>query len=182
MCGTSVYNTDDIAPPMTEMNNNIFRQSSDNRQASSSDDKHWAIRPMSPFEYAQMFYLNDKLSLKLAESKFFHLLEAGIPGRTSYTLITCVYERLLTLRRDSIDFFGAEGSPDSVSPISTFSSAIGARLPDYIVWKSSFSADKEFQLMMDLIANPSLVKKINLEKLHHVYQAPMRRGLITMEK
>ena len=84
---------------MTEMNNNIFRQSfgikfdlnlHNNRQAASSDDKHRAIRPISPFEYAQIFHLNDKLSLKLAESEFFHLLDAGIPGRTSYTLVTCV--------------------------------------------------------------------------------------------
>ena len=35
---------------------------------------------------------------------------------------------------------------------------------------------------MDLIANPSLVKKEHLEKLHYIYRGPMRCGLIAMDK
>ena len=35
---------------------------------------------------------------------------------------------------------------------------------------------------MDLIANPSLIKKENLEKLHSIYRGPMRRSLIAMSR
>ena len=53
-----------------------------------------------------------------------------IPGRTSYALTMCVYDRLLDLRRDSIEIFGGSERTASLSPVSTFSTAIGARLPD----------------------------------------------------
>ena len=99
MCGTGVYHTDGLAPPLEEMNNDVFCQSygvefdfnlNERKQADSSADKHRAIRPISPFEYSQMFHLIDKLGLKLAESEFLHLLENGIPGWMSYALVTCI--------------------------------------------------------------------------------------------
>ena len=115
-----------------------------------------------------MFHLINNLGLKLTESEFFYLLQDGIPGQTSYALVTCIYDPLLFLRRDSLKNFGEQRSPVSTSPVSTFSSVVNARLPDETVWKSSLYADKESQLMLDLISNPSPIKKVNLEKLRQV--------------
>ena len=98
-----------------------------------------------------------------------------------YALVAYIYKRLPSLRRNSLEVFGNKGSPDSMSSVSTFFSAIGARLPDEAVWKSAFSADKECQLMIDLISNPPLVKKANLEKLYHIYQAPMHNRLVAID-
>ena len=129
-----------------------------------------------------MFHLVDNLGLKLVESEFFHLLQDGIPGQTWYALIMCIYDRLLFLRRDSIGFVGSDEDPASSSPISILSSATGSIFPDEAVWNKPFPADRECQLLIVLIANPSLVKKENLDKLHYIDGGPMRRGLIATEK
>ena len=104
MCGTGVYHTNNLAPPLSENNDNIFHRGfgiefdlrlNEDMHVISNKSTHRTIRPISPFEYSQMFYLVDKLGIKLAESEFFHLLQDGILGRTSYALTMCVYDRLL---------------------------------------------------------------------------------------
>ena len=95
MCGTGVYHTDGLAPPLAEKNDNIFHRGfciefdlclKEDEHVISNEGGHRAICPISPFKYSQMFHLVDNLSIKLAKSEFFHLLQDGIPGRTSYAL------------------------------------------------------------------------------------------------
>ena len=98
-----------------------------------------------------MFNLTENILLKLAELYFFHLLDAGSPGKSFASLINCVYERLIVIRKNSLDIFEPEVDASalrtrvnraSTSPEIVFSNAFGAKLPSYAAWKAAYSANK----------------------------------------
>ena len=68
-------------------------------------DTQRAVWLSSSYEHTTMFNLTENISLKLAELDFLHLLDAWIPGKTSASLINCVYERLISIRNNSLDLF-----------------------------------------------------------------------------
>ena len=136
-----------------------------------------------------MFNLIENISLKIAELDFFHLLDAEILGKTSASLINCVYERLMCIRKDLLEIFEHQvnapafrtrGNKASTSPLIVLSNVFGAKFPSDAAWKASYSADKECSLMMDLIGKPSMIKKPNVEKLYYSYRGPIRRKVIIM--
>ena len=138
-----------------------------------------------------MFNLTENISIKLVELYFLHLLDVGIPGKTSTSLINCVCERLMSIRRNSLDIsepkvdapaFRTRGNMASTYPSIFFSNAVGAKLQSNAAWKSAYSADKECSLITDLIENPSMIKKSNVEKLYYSYRGPIRRKLIIMDE
>ena len=55
-------------------------------------------------------------------------------------------------------------------------------LPDEKAWKDAYVTDLECSTIMDLIANPYLVMKANLSKIHSSYRDPLRRGLLVFQK
>ena len=104
-----------------------------------------------------MFNLTENISLKLAEFDLFHLLDAGIPGKTSALLINYVYERLISIMKNSLDIFETKvdapafrtrGNRAYSSPAVVFSNAVGAKFPSDSAWKSVYSNDKECYLIM----------------------------------
>ena len=110
-----------------------------------------SVHHISSYEHTMMFGLTENISLKLAEFDLFHLLDAGIPGKTSALLINCVYERLISIRNNSLDIFEPEVDASalrtrvnraSTSPEIVFSNAFGAKLPSYAAWKAAYSANK----------------------------------------
>ena len=93
-----------------------------------------------------MFNLTENISLKLAELDFLHLLDAGIPGKTSASLINFVYERLIYTRKNSLDIlkpkvdaptFRTRGNRESTSPAIVFSNAVGAKFPIDVACKAA---------------------------------------------
>ena len=79
-CGCGVYHTSGLASPLDEKNTNVFARSFGIEFEISRDgDTHLAVRPISSYEYTMMFNLTIKISLRLAELDYFHLLDAGIP-------------------------------------------------------------------------------------------------------
>ena len=69
-----------------------------------------------------------------------------------------------------------------VLPVSVFSSVIGARLLDTSVWKTVYANDKDCTLIVDLVTNPSLVKKVNLENFVSFIEAPSDKTLSTLSR
>ena len=63
-----------------------------------------------------------------------------------------------------------------------FSSAVGAKLPNDKAWSRAYQDNPECKLIMDMIANPSLIMKKNLQKLNSAYRDPLRRGLVLLER
>ena len=97
-----------------------------------------SVHHISSYEHTMMLNLTENISLKLAELDFFHLLDAGIPGKTSESLIDCVYECLMSTRKDYLEIFEPKVDAPafrtrvnraSTSPSIFFSSAVGARFP-----------------------------------------------------
>ena len=160
-------------------------------EISRDGDTQRAVQPISSYEHTMMFNLIEEISLKLAELDFFHLLEAEFPGKNSASLINCVYERLMSIRKDLSEIFEPEvdapylrarGNKASTSPEIVFFNAVGAKFPSDAAWKASYSTDKECSLIMDLIGNPYMIKKPNVEKLYYSYRGPIRRKLIIMNE
>ena len=88
---------------------------------------------------------------------------------------------IFDLKVDAPDF-RTRGNKASTSPEIVFSNAVGTKFPSKEAWKAAYSAYKECSLMMDLIGNPSMINKPNVEKLHYSYRGPVRRKLIIMDE
>ena len=143
-----------------------------------------------------MFSYTDKVTRKLAEQKYWPLLEDAIPAHSSAAIIRCVYKRLLILRQLLLDVFepaepsstidGPAGQTHSRQTTSSlmlvFNTAIGAVLPDKAAFKDDYVANLECRMILDLIVNPSLVVKANLSKIHSSYRGLLCCGLIILQK
>ena len=143
-----------------------------------------------------MFSYIDEITRELTEQKYWQLPNDTISANSSAVIINCVYKRLLILRRSWIEVFEPPGPSSSIdgpagrthsrlhssSPSLVFNTAIGAVLPDETAWKDAYVADPTCRIILDLIANPSLMAKANLSKIHSSYRSPLRRGLIILQK
>ena len=78
--------------------------------------------------------------------------------------------------------FRTRGNKESTSPAIVFSNAVGSKLTSNAAWKAEYSEYKECSLMTDLIANLSMIKKPNVEKLYYSYRGPIRRKLVIMDE
>ena len=92
--GTSVYDTKGIAPALEEPNEKIFRQLFGiefDDTAESSYQPVRVVQAISPFEYSAMFGFDGDITSTLAKENHFHLLDGGIPARTSAALLNAVF-------------------------------------------------------------------------------------------
>ena len=127
-----------------------------------------------------MFSYTDEITRKLAERKYWQLLEDAIPAHSSAAIIKCVCEHLLILRQSLIEVFepvrpsssidGPAGRTcsrlQSSSPLLVFNTAIGTVLPDETAWKDAYVADLDCCVILDLIANPSLMEYVDYQGTH----------------
>ena len=142
-----------------------------------------------------MFSYTNEITCKLAERKYWQLLEEAIPAHRFAAIVNCVYKRLPILRQSSLDIFkpaepsssidGPAGQTcsrlQSSSPLFVFDTVIGAVLPNETAWKDAYVADLDCRILV-LIANSSLVVKAHLPKIHSSYRGPLRHGLIILQK
>ena len=97
--GCGVYDSMCIAQPLSAQHINIFGRSFGIYfPLTCGDTTETAVRQVSSFEHASIFPYTDKVTCKLAEQKYWPLLEDNIPTHSYTTIINCVYERLLILR------------------------------------------------------------------------------------
>ena len=55
------------------------------------------------------------------------------------------------------------------------------KLPTKETWQRAYNDDKDCSLIMRMLQNPGLIKKENLEKIHHTFRGPMRTSNIILE-
>ena len=103
-----------------------------------------SVRQGSSFEHASIFGYTNLITRKLAEWKYWALLEDAIPVQSSAAIVNCIFEHLLLLHQYSVDVFeptepkstldapvGCNQSQNpSTSPSVIFSNAISGVLPN----------------------------------------------------
>ena len=141
------------------------------------------VRPISPFEIASCYRLSKDLTYHLAHGANFHHLADGIPGMTSFWILTLLQDRLestQSLNSESVD--PPSNSTSIANPILSFlNGTIGTSLPDNKSWFRAIESDPETNLLRRMVRDKSLITKANLEKVHHIYRGAMRRSLIIEE-
>ena len=195
--GCGVYDSMCIAPSLSTRNINVFGWSFGIKfPITHGDTTETAVQQISSFENASMFFYTNEITRKLAERKYWQLLENNIPSHSSAVIVNCIYEHLLILRQSSLDVFKPAEHSSTIdgrayqtrirqsasSPLPVFNTAIGAVLPDETAWKDAYVANPECHMIFELIANPSLVVKVDLSKIHLSYHGPLRRDLIILRK
>ena len=181
--GCGIYDTAGLAPPMSAPNRNIFGQLFGLEfecQLEVTQPPMSAIRAISTYEYASLYSLHPELTVQLAEIPNSHLLDGGIPARTSVAVMSRVYRQLFDLRKENFEVIDTSLSSAPVTVQSYFSGAIGARLPDKDAWMKAYELDPITKKLRAMCTNPSLINKKNLDKLPFLYRSPLRKGCIAI--
>jgi hypothetical protein len=93
--------------------------------------------------------------------------------------LTTIYDVLLDARSRNTTIICPESIHAPAATIQTFTSgATTVKMPDRNTWLKAYQNDAQCKLMLDMKSKPSLIKKINLDKLHYVYRQPMRSSNI----
>jgi hypothetical protein len=70
----------------------------------------------------------------------------------------------------------------AISISSYLSGSTSTTLPSRDFWINAYRCNPETSLMLDMLSNPSLIVKENLEKIHYVYRQPLRSGMIKLHE
>lgn len=178
--GSGVYSTSGLCPPLSAPSDNIF----DNTFGIEFSIKNASlVRPISQYEVASCFSLDNNLTYKMAHSDTFPLLDLGIPGCTSSWILNAIFERLVSVRNENAEIIdpSTNAAPAAVSIPIFLNGAVGTRVPDNAAWQRAYQSDKNCKEILNMLKNPALVKKENLLKLHYTYRQPMRDSNIVLE-
>ena len=109
------------------------------------------------------------------------LLETALPSKTSRAVIETMLSTLTDIRLGQSDFIdsSSEAAPAATTP-AFLSGATILKLPQQATWKLAYNRDPENKLMIEMIQNPSLIKKENLNNIHFIYRQPMRDNQILL--
>jgi hypothetical protein len=180
LVGTKVCHRSGSAPPLEQPNFNPFRRlfgvtfnDTDNRER---------IRIISPYEYCQCWNMDKNLIIQFAKTVAnTDLLSTALPGKTSAAIMEAILSTLTAIRLDQSTFLDATAPTAAAATAHTFLSGVTIlKLPSIETWKKAYTEDEETNLIINMIRNPSLIKKENLEKIHYVFRQPVRDSKIKL--
>eukprot|EP00956_Cyclotella_meneghiniana_P034897 scaffold109224_cov64-Cyclotella_meneghiniana.AAC.3 len=178
--GSQVMSKDHLCPPFNSVSTeNLFRH---HFGIEFRDNGEELVRPISSFEFARCFRLNDDLTYKLSQPSNLFSLDAAIPSATSAYVMQLCHERLSDISNANIQIIEPRHTYAPAAMTTAFvNGAIGSRLPDHSTWIRALNADPETSLIRDMIKNPSLIKEPTLQKVHHSLRMPLRCSLLVLE-
>ena len=111
-------------------------------------------------------------------------MDTAIPAKTSSYVLQLCHDRLIDIRNANIQIYNPDHQYTAPAAMCNVfvNGSIGSRLPDDSAWRQAYDADPETRLIMDMIANPSLVTKANLSQIHSSFRMPLRQQLLVMEQ
>eukprot|EP00956_Cyclotella_meneghiniana_P037713 scaffold143282_cov76-Cyclotella_meneghiniana.AAC.4 len=181
-CGATVQCLNHLCPPfISAKTNNIF-QHHFGIEFQTTDDTF--VRPISPFEFVKCFQLTDKLTYRLSHPRHLYNMDNAVPAKTSSFVLQLCHDRLISIRNANIQIYNPDHQYTAPAAMCNVfvNGAIGSRLPDTSAWKQAYEADPETRLIMDMIANPSLITKTNLAQIHSSLRMPVRQQLLVIEQ
>jgi hypothetical protein len=177
--GAGVYDIDHLFPPLEQDNDNLFGR------LFGIQFKHMnatLVRPISPYEYVRGFGYKDDIAQKLALPANYPLLTGSIPLHTSAACFDAITNRMREIRDNSIV---VDESTPFIAPAATAqivaNGASGHTLPSPSRWIQEYDQDSETRLIMQMVRDPSLHTKENMNKLHFVYRRYLRHSMIIID-
>jgi hypothetical protein len=134
-------------------------------------DNRERIRIISPYEYCQCWNMDKNLIIQFAKTVAnTDLLSTALPGKTSAAIMEAILSTLTAIWLDQSTFLDATTPTAAAATAHTFLSGVTIlKLPSIETWKKAYTDDEETNLIINMICNPSLIKKDNLEKIHYVF-------------
>ena len=176
--GTQVCNITHPAPALSVDNLNIFRTLF-GIEFTVSSGTH--IRCISRYEYGRCYGLSHNYNRSLCpQSSNFNILANGCPGRTMGTIVTELFDTLLSHRNSVLSTNIDQSLP--VAPAATaFSMLNGATsipIPSPEAWRLAYMSDPECKLVMAFLDDPSTITNKNLQTVHHRLRQPLRQSTL----
>ena len=180
--GSFVYDTQFPAPPICSNNSNVFKNLFGIIYKAEDNNLH--TRPISFFEYYNMFNMEYEITCKFSNNpKNIDLLENSIPAKTSAFIYSKVSSILQSITKEH-QTYSVETIPD-VAPAAITNvltnSVIHHKLPSDSTWQQAIKNDVECNLILQMLKNPALITNENLQKIHYALRAPLRQSLLYEE-
>ena len=105
-------------------------------------------------------------------------------------ILNACYDRLQQIRESTLEIDDDISSllpstPPITAPAATafkiLNGTIIMKLPTKAQCKKSYEQDKEYHLIMELIANPGLINKNTLNSVHYRYRQPLQDSCLAIE-
>jgi hypothetical protein len=181
LAGTNICSRNHPAPSIDPFNFNPFQQLFGIQF--ENEQKKINTRGISLFEYCRCWGVDKNLIIDFAKSHDnLILFQSTIPEKTSKLILQSVYETLSDIRNETTSFLDTSqhAASAAISISSYLSGSTSTTLPSRDFWIKAYRRDPETSLMLDMLSNPSLILKENLEKIHYVYRQPLRSGMIKL--
>jgi hypothetical protein len=109
-----------------------------------------------------------------------NLLKSALPGNTSSAILQALLSKLTEIRFEQSTFLdsSAPGAAPAVTAMSFISGATTLKLPTKETWRAAYEADEETKNIINMLADPSTIKKDTLEAVHFIYRQPLRDSRI----
>ena len=181
--GTNVCSRNHPAPNIDAYNFNPFQQLFGIQFKNEREKIN--TRGISLFEYCRCWGVDKNLTIDFAKSHDnLILLQSTLPKNSSKLILQSVYEKLSDIRNQTSTFLDTSdhAAPAAISISSYLSGSTSTTLPSRDFWIEAYKRDKETTMILDMLSNPSLIIKENLEKIHYVYRQPLRCGMIKLHE
>ncbi len=187
LAGALVIDVNGLCPEVdTRLNPNLFKSLFGIEFVCEA---HRHIRSISQFEVTRCFNLRDNISYRLSHPSNILHLDAGIPGRTSLWIFQQVLDSLVSIRDANVDGLDPSDDRPQEDPLtSQFSVAqsfvngtITTRLPDRDRWIKEIAEDEELVQISQMVWNPAMITKQNMQQVNYNYRYALRNSLILIE-
>ena len=146
--GAGVYDTSGLCPPFCSANSNVFGSTFGLRF--EVDDAEY-IRPVSAYEVACCFRLDNNVTHTLSHPQNFCLLDCGVPSRTSCMLFDAITRRLEAIRVENFKIHDPTrfAAPAAIALVPAFTNgAVGSRIPGNDAWRRALNDDPMTKLLL----------------------------------
>ena len=113
------------------------------------------MRPVSAYEVACCFRVDDDLTHSLSHPKNFVLLDCGIPSATSRVLLDPIIRRLEQIRTENFEIMQPQrlAAPAAITHVPAFTNgAVGSRIPDKEIWSKALRENPMTNLLLEIAA------------------------------
>ena len=180
--GTFVYDSFFPAPPLGQVNDNVFGKLFGLIYKDEND--MLVTRKISYFEYCRCFGLENEVLSKMSENaRNLDLFRNAMPANTSASLFEKAADLLHLITIDHEEF--AHRSNPDIAPAAVCdifnNGIIHHKLPTDETWRQALLADEECRLILQMLKNPALITPGKIDKLHYALRHPMRQSMIYEE-
>ena len=133
--GDGVYELSIHCPPFCASNSNVFASTFG---VEYEVDGVTLVRPISAYEIACCFRLDNELTYAIYHSSDFFLLDCGVTSHTSAVLLDTILNRLDKICNENFKIFNHScySAPAAIEQVPYFTNgAVGSRIPYNKVWK-----------------------------------------------